>query len=295
VARLVRSGTAEDGALLHGALAASEEDPALGVLLLRGMVSLRWPPAANTLREHVAPRDRLRGEAALGLVRLGLGNDHRLGGLAWTLRPPACERLEADALLLASLAVAQPSVAAECARLHVPLDDVPDGFLDALSFALARSATGEDRLLLEKAASHHRERARVGVARALALASRIESGSFPRIPRSLLDRLRVDPSPRVQAEAALASAAAGHESALQDLALALDLDPDVLAGPRSGPVVLLGEPERDGASLREELALAFDRIAFARGLLPLGLRPESGEGRLREAIREARARAKGGS
>jgi hypothetical protein len=187
--------------------------------------------------------------------------------------------------VLAALAVLRSDLGArEARRLHKQFPRLPPGIQEARLLAYVRNGAADDAAELEALSVSPHESQRTSLAQAFANAARVSK--LPDRTHPILARLRVDPSPRVRTEAALAAAEEKLPGAAHDVILALD--GGILDQRRQGPSVQATALARDGETLEDALEHAFDRLVQRSGA-KLHLPRTAGEGRRREAFRLARA------
>ncbi len=180
---------------------------------------------------------------------------------------------------------AQQGGAAATKFLAIGAKNVPGEVLEGCFFALAKSTQAEDMKVLEQWVKCPDPEVRYRVARGIAYAVRSPGGGGS--GTQFIERLRVDPSPLVRAEAAIAAMESSPNlSTAIDGAMALeDVDAKTLAKPRMSLLHLAATGDSgDATTLFLDLCHSIEKATKK----PLDARPNMNLGRTREVIREAR-------
>lgn len=248
-------------------------------------------PTADVIRGYVTPGLRQRGYVALALARMGRDEgsvEDFVTRMRATLEDPKVNLCsELDSQVLMAMALLDPEAAAPFAAkmreqaLNKPR--VPEVL--ACSFVL--TLTGHEEHLgpvLKSTQEATREALARGIAWAV-IASTAQ-GDFPKAP-PVLDDLRLDPAPRVQAFAAVAAGHLELDGAEADLRVALCaperlLDPPLLDQNRD--FAYLARTEE--TSLR---ALLWGAHAAVKGKEPPAWRRSLSTARLLEITRQLRS------
>ena len=196
--------------------------------------------------------------------------------------------LPSDAGVPAGLALLDPNEGGAAARKLLELGDaLPADVREGCFFALAKSSHGDDAKALADWARKPDEKVRESVARGIGYAARSPGGATNGSP--LIDRLRVDPSAPVRAEAAIAAMEVGREGALLDGALALDpQERQVVEKMRTSVLHVLATGETgERTPLFIDLCRSWEKLGKDKPKLEA--RAGMSQGRVREVIRLARA------
>ncbi|HZV01895.1 MAG TPA: hypothetical protein VFF73_34605, partial [Planctomycetota bacterium] len=199
-----------------------------------------------------------------------------------------------DAGVIAGLALCDTKAGGEAARKLLQIKDLPPEVKEGCFFALAKSGADEDTKALTEWAKKPDENVRALVAGGIGYAVRSPGGASS--GNLLIERLRLDPSALVRAEAAIAYMERQTDvGALMDGALALDCqDKELLKKQRGGILHLAATGDMGNeTTLFLDLCHSYDRCATKFGVSKLEARPGINQGRFREIIRTARQNARG--
>jgi hypothetical protein len=199
-----------------------------------------------------------------------------------------------DAGVIAGLSLCDSRAGGEQARKLLQIKDLPPEIKEGCFFALAKSGADEDTKVLTEWAKKPDESVRALVAGGIAYAVRSPGGASS--GNLLIERLRLDPSALVRAEAAIAYMERQTDvAALLDGALALDCqDKELLKKQRGGILHLAATGDMgNDTTLFLDLCHAYDHCASKFGVPKLEARPGINQGRFREIIRTARQNARG--
>ncbi len=229
-----------------------------------------------------------RGEAA---VVLGRSKDAGSLDALKQVVDVLCDKkhfLPTDAGVPAGIALIDPKEGGTAAVRLLSQEKAPIEVREGCFFALAKSGDGEDLKALGEWARKPDPDVRAHVARGIACAVRSPGGAGG--VGAVLERLRIDPSPLVRAEAAIAYMEEAHDSgSLLEGALALDpADKKLLDRARGGILAAAATGDSGDVSLFLDLCRAYDHAAKEHRL---EARPVMSQGRIREIIRLARAGA----
>ncbi len=230
----------------------------------------------------------LRGEAAIIVGRAkDTGAIEALKQVMVTLYDKK-RFLPNDAGVPAGLALLDGNEGGAAARKLLELgDNLPLDMKEGCFFALAKSSHGEDAKALNEWARKGDEKIREAVARGVGYAIRCGTATNG---AALVDRLRVDPSPAVRAEAAIAAMELGRDpSALLDGALAMDpADRHVVEKTRT-TILHLAATGEIGERVPVFIDLCRSWEKLGKDKPKLEARAGMSQGRVREVIRLARA------
>ncbi|MBX3471769.1 MAG: hypothetical protein KF878_33350 [Planctomycetes bacterium] len=292
VQAFLRAATTQDAELFKRLLITFDHlIPATQRLVLVGMGALGLQEGVLYAEGFVRDGHRERAVGAATLALLGARNTaSRLRDVALQGKNPESPNAE-NALIVAALATLAPDDGREVARRYVPAcRKAGDEVTIAVAFALARA---EDDEGLRPLTGDPDPRVRAATARGIALAALSRREGIASLP--VMDHLRHDLAPEVRAEIAVARGVLGLPGAARDVVAALHGRADLLDAAGRG----YGGPTKQGPNLLAVLGNTEDLVSLRHALwvahaacTPGGnhFRPDLGQGRQRELLREARSK-----
>jgi hypothetical protein len=282
---LVRSGTADDGALFRKVVLSDYAgDPRR--LMILGIGQLGYSAGIDLVSGYIFPTHPDRTLASISAALLGAKDVTEKVKLAALYKENAARCDLEGALCVAALAVLSPDEGKAAAQQYLPAAGSvgTDEAIAAVAFALALAGDDDDLRTLARNPQAH---VRAATARGISLAALSRKEGIAALP--VMDDLRLDPEPSVKAEIAVARGVLSLDGAARDIVAAL-------YGPDSARTdQLLASRERsllqplawagDLPNLQALLFTAYD--ACTPGDLPF--RPDLCQGRKRELLRKARA------